>query len=308
MFKAGSTEEFASLKNGAVATTTCYSTVAIGRSAEENMFTYSDACTVGMGLILCATSFIIGVFYTNQAYDYRILFDQRSTQTDFEDALKHYQVLHKTPLPVLAGLGIVAVVGLVGHLIRIYKPNPDLRNFEYGSLVLYFFGVCVCLSNIKTGIISSVTREWGDVSENQGLAVLGSSNIILILFFIGVIMLQGGLWYTRWDHQVRLKQFFEEEAQEEAAKRRKAAQTAQGTPETPSSQSQVPQEGLPGDTGKHSNGASSKRAEKVTEKAKSDPSIQEAEESYESGIKPTAQQYKADNGNEVRSRRTGGKK
>ncbi|GAV53119.1 hypothetical protein ZYGR_0AI04010 [Zygosaccharomyces rouxii] len=272
------------------------------------MFTYSDACTVGMGLILSATSFIIGVFYANQAYDYRILFDHSSTQSDFDDALKHYQVLHKTPSPVLTGLAIVAVIGLVGHLIRIYKPNPDLRNFEYGSLVLYFFGVCVCLSNIKTGVISSVTREWGDVTENQGLAVLGSSNIILILFFIGVIMLQGGLWYTRWDHQVRLKQFFQEEAQEEAEKKKKAAQATQEAQEAPTSQAQTQaqahEEALAEDARKHVKGSLSEKAEEIVEKAKADPRIQQAGDYYENKIKPTAQKHKADISNKVRSRRT----
>ncbi|CAR27130.1 hypothetical protein ZYGR_0I04020 [Zygosaccharomyces rouxii] len=260
------------------------------------MFTYSDACTVGMGLILSATSFIIGVFYANQAYDYRILFSADSTQSEFDDALKHYQVLHKTPLPVLIGLAAVAVIGLVGHLIRIYKPNPDLRNFEYGSLVLYFFGVCVCLSNVKTGIISSVTGEWGDVSENQGLAVLGSSNIILILFFTGVIMLQGGLWYTRWEHQVRLKQFFQEEAKEDAERKKKAAQQAQ--------ESQAHEEALEEDAEKHVKGSLSEKAQEFVEKAKNDPKVQQAEEYYENKIKPTAKKHKEDINNKVRSRRT----
>lgn len=254
------------------------------------MFSYSDACTVGMGLILSATSFLIGVFYANQAYDYPILFDPSSTQSTFNDSLKHYQVLHKTPIPVLGVLGFVAVIGFIGHLIRIYKPNPDLRNFEYASLGLYFFAVCVCMTNIKTGVISAVTGEWGEVNQNEGLAVLASSNIILILFFVGVILLQGGLWYTKWDHQVRLKQFFEEEAKEEADKKKKAAQGNQKPQESSTPQSQANDEEI--------------LAEEIVEKTKSDPRVQEAQDYYENKIKPTAQKHKADISNKVRSHRT----
>lgn len=261
------------------------------------MLSYTDACTVGMGLILSATSFLIGVFYANQAYDYRILFRQDSIQSDFNDALKHYQILHKTPLPILIGLGTVAAVGLLGHLIRIYKPNPDLRNFEYGSLVLYFLGVCVCLSNVKTGVTAAVTHEWGDVTENQGLAVLASSNIILIMFLTGVIMLQGGLWYTRWEHQVRLKQFYEEEAREEAQrKKQNEASEAQ--------EAQVHQEDLKEDAQKHAKGTLSEKAEEFVEKAKADPRVHQAKDYYEDKIKPAAKKHRDELNSNIRARRT----
>lgn len=179
---------------------------------------YKDVCKVGTGLILVATSFIMGVFYSNQIYDYQLLFGKNTTQLHFDNALRHYQTMHDVPHPVFYLLCGIAAMGLIGCIIRVYKPNPDLQLFEYCSLGLYVFGVCVFITNIKTGVDCSVVHNWGEVSENEGLAVLGSSNVILLLLFSGVILLQGGLWYTSWEHQQRLDKFFAEEAAEVKAK------------------------------------------------------------------------------------------
>ncbi|AQZ14542.1 SHR3 (YDL212W) [Zygosaccharomyces parabailii] len=262
------------------------------------MLGYKEACTLGMGLILCASSFIIGVFYANQTYDYRLLFPKESTQADFDNALRHYQTISKTPVPVLVPLGVVTAIGLIGHLIRIYKPNPDLRNFEYASLGLYFFGICVFLTNIKTGLVCSNTHEWGEVTENQGLAVLGSSNIILIIFFIGVLLLQGGLWYTHWDHQVRLKKFYEEEARD-AEKRRQAAQEKAKAAE----EAEASQEILTEKAQKNVKGSLSERAENLVERAKTDPNVEQAEDYYENKMKSSIKKGKDNADKKAKSRR-----
>ncbi|QLL32570.1 hypothetical protein HG536_0D00920 [Torulaspora globosa] len=173
---------------------------------------YKDVTAVGTGLILIGASFIMGVFFANQTYDYNLLFNSEATQEHFDNALKHYQTLFYTAPAVRYILLGVASIGLIGGLIRVYKPNPDLQLFEYCSLGLYVFGICVFITNIKTGIECSITRNWGEVTENQGLAVIASSNIILLLLFTGVIVLQAGLWYTRWEHEQRLQKFYAEEA------------------------------------------------------------------------------------------------
>lgn len=196
------------------------------------MISYKDISTIGTGLILIGTSFIMGVFYANQTYDYPVLFDKNATQLTYDNALRHYQTLyHTAPINYYLLLAVV-LVGLLGCLIRVYKPNPDLQTFEYCSLGLYVFGICVFITNIKTGIECSISHNWGEVTENQGIAVLGSSNIILLLLFTGVLVLQGGLWYTEWEHQQRLKTFYAQEA-EEAAEAEKSQQ--QGKKNSPAS-------------------------------------------------------------------------
>ncbi|CAI4323078.1 ALI_collapsed_G0008110.mRNA.1.CDS.1 [Saccharomyces cerevisiae] len=180
------------------------------------MFSYSDFCSIGTAMILSATTFLMGVFFSNMPYDYHLLFNPNSTQEHFDLALRHYQILHETPLPVIVTLCVVAGIGLIGGTIKVFKPNPELQMFEYCSLGLYVLAICVFLTNVKTGIDCSVSHNWGEVTENQGLAVIASSNIILLVMFAGVIILQIGLWYSNWDLQKRLKEFYAEEEREAA--------------------------------------------------------------------------------------------
>ncbi|SCW04001.1 LAFE_0H03730g1_1 [Lachancea fermentati] len=184
-------------------------------------FTYRDLCTIGSALILIGTSFTMGVFFANQTYDYHLLFNPDVTEAHFENALRHYQTLFYTHPKVLYAFGFVVSLGLIGSLIRVYKPNPDIQLFEYGSLGMYVLGVCVFITNIKTGIESAKYRNWGEVTENQGLAVIASSNIILLLVFVGVLVLQAGLWYTDWEYQQRLKEFYAAEETEKTSKTQK---------------------------------------------------------------------------------------
>lgn len=186
--------------------------------------TYNDICTIGTALILISTSFIMGVFFSNQSYDYHILFNPNMTQTHYDNALHHYQNLYYTAPQVLYFFMFVVSLGFIGSLARVYKPSPDLQMFEYASLGMYVLGVCVFLTNIKTGIESAIHRQWGEVTENQGLAVIASSNIILLVVFSGVLVLQAGLWYTNWEYQQRLKTFYSEDAKESKDGKKQAVQ------------------------------------------------------------------------------------
>lgn len=188
------------------------------------MLSYAEFCSVGSGMVLTSTAFLMGVFFAAQPYDFHLLFDPKATQEHFDLALKHYQVLNTTPMPVLYFLGGIVMIGVLGNTIRIYKPNPELSMFEYASLGLYVLAVCVFITNIKTGIECSVTGNWGEVTQNQGLAVIASSNIILLVMLLGVVLLQLGLWYTNNDYQKRLAQFYEEEKLEQKEKGRKKQQ------------------------------------------------------------------------------------
>lgn len=169
------------------------------------------------GIIIATASCLIGVFLGSEPYDYQLLFNGQSTQAHFDKALEHYRTLHETPLPVLYILAAVALLGISANIVRIYKPNPELSMFEYCSLGLYVIAVSLFITNIKTGVECAVTGHWGDVTQNEGLAVLASSHVILILVLLGVILLQAGLWYSNMDYQKRLAQFYAEEAAEKAS-------------------------------------------------------------------------------------------
>lgn len=173
---------------------------------------YKAACSLCSTIILMCTCFIMGVFYSNLSYDSHLLFNPTGpTEADYALVLTHYQTLRATATPLLYILAAIAAVGIIAHLVRTYKPNPELQYFEYGSLIVYILGICVFITNIKTGIDCTITHQWGEVDEQSGLAVLGSSNIILLCVFSGVIFLQAGLWWSTMDYEARLAQFVEEE-------------------------------------------------------------------------------------------------
>lgn len=201
------------------------------------MLPYKALCSLGSALVLISTSFIMGVFYSNLAYDYKILFQPASvTPEDFTRTLQHYQFLNEVGHPLLYILAFIAFLGLVGHMVRLYKPNEDLKMFEYASLGMFVMGVCVFITNIKTGIECSLTGNWGEVSENQGIAVIGSSNIILLCVFFGVILLQAGLWWATFDLDTRMQQFIAEESaaskKEQPATSKKGKKASTGSKKT----------------------------------------------------------------------------
>lgn len=175
------------------------------------LVTYKDACAVCSTVIAMATCFIMGVFYSNLSYDSHLLFNGVPSDEDYALVLTHYQTLRTTPTPLLYGLATITAIGIIAHLVRSYKPNPELQYFEYGSLVLYVLGICVFITNIKTGMDCTFTHEWGEVDEKQGLAVLGSSNIILLCVFSGVLFIQAGLWWSTLDYEKRMADFIARE-------------------------------------------------------------------------------------------------
>lgn len=188
------------------------------------MLTYRDLCGVSQSVIASATCFLIGIFFSNLSYDSLLLFSTRTNgpiDEDYVKVLDYYQQLYATPRPLLYIVAFVAFLGIVGHLVRCYKPNPELSYFEYGSLVLYVLGVCVFITNIKTGIDCTFTHQWGEVTEEQGLAVLGSSNIILCGVMMGVLFLQVGLWYVTLDYERRMGEFLREEKEEREKEKEK---------------------------------------------------------------------------------------
>lgn len=118
---------------------------------------------------------------------------------------------------------IITVVGLLGLIMKLYKPSESNMLFDGGSLVLYMIAVIVYLTNIVKGLrivsvgtygegIENMTQEKLDdvdlqtgVDQETGSSVLGrednlkvlaASNTILALVLVGVLVLQIGQWYA----------------------------------------------------------------------------------------------------------------
>ncbi|KAL9039704.1 MAG: hypothetical protein Q9180_002368 [Flavoplaca navasiana] len=169
-------------------------------------------------LILCPTSFFLGILFSLFPYDYPLLWTASTpTEANFLSAENHLRFLHASPPIIARILHIVIAVGLLGFFIKLYRPSESNMLFDGASLVLYMCGFVVYMANIVKGlrVVSSgkydvelVEGELGvgnrgtnpgdgnPLGRNDSLKVLSASNTILALVLVGVLVLQAGQWYA----------------------------------------------------------------------------------------------------------------
>ncbi|KAF1354879.1 Shr3 amino acid permease chaperone [Delphinella strobiligena] len=180
-------------------------------------------------LIIGPTCFFLGVLFASFPYDYNVLW---TTPALAADALpdsdprepyyllleNHLKFLHSSPHVISRILHIVIGTGLLGFLMKLYKPSEANMLFDGASLVLYMCGITVYIANIVKGlrVVSSGTYGQVELVEGESIAgakspdaqgdyigredslkVLAASNTILALVLIGVLVLQAGQWYAQ---------------------------------------------------------------------------------------------------------------
>lgn len=198
------------------------------------MISYQDLIPVATVLIFCSTSFALGVIYGNLPYDFFTLW--RYDEQGFERSLAHYVAWANAPMRVHHILHFVAVLGLIGCFIKLFKPRPDVKYFEYGTLGLMMVGIVIYLSNLRIGVNSALANEWGDVDMGTGINVIAASQFLTVIALIGVFILQGGLYFAEIAERKLHEEFYaKEKAEAEAAaaalegKTEEATATASGS-------------------------------------------------------------------------------
>ncbi|MCJ1261148.1 hypothetical protein MMC22_001012 [Lobaria immixta] len=169
-------------------------------------------------MILCPTSFFLGILFSLFPYDYPLLWTATPTPAShFAILERHLSLLHASPPIIPRILHIVISVGLIGFFIKLYRPSESNALFDGASLVLYMCGVIVYLANIVKGlrVVSSGKYDQelveGELAvgvkgveagqevplgRDDSLRVLAASNTILALVLVGVLVLQAGQWYA----------------------------------------------------------------------------------------------------------------
>ncbi|KAL4895599.1 Shr3 amino acid permease chaperone [Aspergillus ambiguus] len=160
-------------------------------------------------LIVCPTSFFLGIIFSLFPYDYPILWSTKPTPISHYDYLEaHLQFLHASPPLIPRILHIVIFLGLAGLISKLYRPSESNMLFDGASLVLYMCGITVYIANIVKGLRLVSEGKYGndlatapeDVDQILGredsLKVLSASNTILALVLVGVLVLQAGQWYA----------------------------------------------------------------------------------------------------------------
>lgn len=177
-----------------------------------------------------ATCFFLGILFAQLPYDYNVLWNMPTDRTDSFNVLEgHIKFLYASPLLVSRILNIVIATGLLGFLIKLFKPNQANMLFDGASLVLYMAGITVYLTNIvkgmrvvTAGIYGDLTKaDPGEIAEDDGdyisredtLRVYSASNTILALVLVGVLVLQAGQWYAKRAEEKEIREI-ERQAEE----------------------------------------------------------------------------------------------
>jgi hypothetical protein len=162
-------------------------------------------------------------------YDYNVLWSlpahlpgadlSLSPRAPFFDLQEnHLKFLHASPPLISRVLHIVIGTGLLGFLMKLYKPSEANMLFDGASLALYMCGIAVYIANIVKGLRTVTAEAYGGaiLAEGESIAekamegtesnyigredtlrVLAASDTILALVLVGVLVLQAGQWYAQ---------------------------------------------------------------------------------------------------------------
>ncbi|KAK2746671.1 hypothetical protein FQN57_003015 [Myotisia sp. PD_48] len=198
-------------------------------------------------LIVCPTCFFLGIIFSLFPYDYPLLWSTVPTPASHYDYLEaHLRFLHNSPPLIPRILHIVIAVGLIGLIMKLYKPTESNMLFDGASLVLYMCGVIVYIANIVKGLRIVTEGDYGAsaaaaaataadtatgganeegsrgvdqiLSREDSMKVLSASNTILALVLVGVLILQAGQWYAEKKEQQEADDINNKEKEREKGK------------------------------------------------------------------------------------------
>ncbi|GAB7356466.1 hypothetical protein MBLNU459_g7230t1 [Dothideomycetes sp. NU459] len=187
-------------------------------------------------LIIGPTCFFLGLLFASFPYDYNVLWTTPPTVDPAADPREPYYLLlenhlkfiHASPPLISRVLHIVIGTGLLGFVMKLYKPSEANMLFDGASLALYMCGITVYIANIVKGMRVVTSGTYGQVELVEGeaiagaggtgetatdyigredsLKVLAASNTILALVLIGVLVLQAGQWYAQKKEEAEIEQ------------------------------------------------------------------------------------------------------
>ena len=119
--------------------------------------------------------------------------------------------LFNAPPIIPRTLHAVIFTGILGFLIKLYKPSESNMLFDGASLVLYMIGVVMYGTNMIRGLRTVETGEYSaEVGRVDTLRVMAASQVILALVLVGVLVLQSGQWYAESKQEKEIEVFRKE--------------------------------------------------------------------------------------------------
>lgn len=160
----------------------------------------------------------------------------------------HLKFLHASPPLVSQILHMVIVLGLIGIMMKLYKPTEANYLFDGASLVLYMIGVTIYIANLVKGMRTISAGYYGGKALEEGesmlkkavdgvddqylgredsLRVMSASNTILALVLIGVLVLQAGQWYAQRKEAEEMEAIDKADGEKKTAKAEKGGKKKQ---------------------------------------------------------------------------------
>ncbi|KAK6508345.1 hypothetical protein TWF506_010439 [Arthrobotrys conoides] len=163
-------------------------------------------------LIVCPTSFLLGILFTNWSYDFPLLWTSTPlTPTMISNIEAHYNMLFDSPPLIGRVLHAIILVALGAFIVKLYKPSESNALFDGASLVLFMIAVIVYGSNTLKGMQIIKSGNYGDeIPQVQSLQVVAASNTIMALVLIGVLLLQAGQWYAEKKEKEELEKILKD--------------------------------------------------------------------------------------------------
>jgi hypothetical protein len=160
-----------------------------------------------------------------------LLWTKEPVSAGYYDQLStHLKFMHQSPPLIGRLLNIIVSVGFLGFFIKLFRPSEANFLFDGSSLILYFIGTAVYISNIVKGLRTVSSGHWDDPANRLGregdqpgelilgredsLKVLSASNTILALVLVGVLVIQAGQWYAEKRDMDEDRESAEQEAAE----------------------------------------------------------------------------------------------
>ncbi|KAI9671523.1 MAG: hypothetical protein M1817_003575 [Caeruleum heppii] len=183
-------------------------------------------------LILCPTSFFLGMLFSSFPYDYPLLWTRTAPTAEYYTQLEtHLRHIHSSPAIIPRLLHIIIFLGLAGFVTKLYKPSEANMLFDGASLALYVVAVIIYITNIVEGLrvvsagsygqgaaAEEAVKSAGDammeveiVGREESLKVMSASNTILALVLVGVLVLQAGQWYAERKEKEELERMERED-------------------------------------------------------------------------------------------------
>ncbi|PRT55018.1 Secretory component protein SHR3 [Wickerhamiella sorbophila] len=173
--------------------------------------------SLGTGLIILATGFVLGSIYANWAYDYYMLWKSPVSPEMVSLTAQHYRMRAGQPAFLHHVLHGVLAIGFTGIFIKIYKPTEANTLFDGGSLVLFVIAIVFYLSNLRVAAQSVLTGDWYDIDETTGIQLMSASQVLIVLVFMGVLALQLGQWWAAKDTASQIAKAKREQTQAQSA-------------------------------------------------------------------------------------------